>query len=154
MQALRYSTHNNTYTNVIARYSRHLRTEEAFNILRKKKRFGYEHTLNSYRNYFLKCGRLQILEETENLFKEMEIISCKLDRSAYHIIIKGYKHAGEYEKGRKTKANKPKNNLLDTNKLHGQSIGSPPSLMCPPAIVSSKPIPTDEEKQHNQENYT
>lgn len=83
-------------------YNRHLRTEEAFTILREMKRFGYEPTLNSYKELLSTCGRLHLWEETENRFKDMEMSSRKLDRSTYHIMIKAYRRAGEYKKSRKS----------------------------------------------------
>ncbi|GLJ23966.1 hypothetical protein SUGI_0455590 [Cryptomeria japonica] len=97
MQAAGCDLDGNTYSILISMYSRHLRTGEAFAILKEMKRYGHMPTLNAFKELLSVCGRQQLWEETEKLFGEMQN-SCKLDREAYHVMIKAYRYAGEHKK--------------------------------------------------------
>lgn len=78
---------SDTYSILISMYSKHHRTGEAFAILKEMEKSGHIPTLNAYKELLSVCGRQQLWEDTEKLFSEMQN-SCKLDREAYHVMMK------------------------------------------------------------------
>lgn len=97
MQAAMCAPDSDTYSILISMYSKHHRTGEAFAILKEMEKSGHIPTLNAYKELLSVCGRQQLWEDTEKLFSEMQN-SCKLDREAYHVMMKTYRHAGEHKK--------------------------------------------------------
>ncbi|KAL6320190.1 hypothetical protein AAG906_004699 [Vitis piasezkii] len=64
-------------------------------------RVGLEPKLDTYKSLISAFGKLQMVEQAEELFEGLLSKECKLDRSFYHIMMKMFRNSGNHSKAEK-----------------------------------------------------
>ena len=69
--------------------------------MHEMRRVGLEPKLDTYKSLISAFGKLQMVEQAEELFEGLLSKECKLDRSFYHIMMKMFRNSGNHSKAEK-----------------------------------------------------